>query len=102
MPRPRSTEREAWVALRLQSFVHRSSRDARPIAVARTAHGLDVGTAERCVDLPTEVADIDLDDVEIALEVLVPDVLHEVCLAADLTAVPNEVVQQGEFARGQR
>src|SRR5688500_3581242 len=47
------------------------------------------------------MADVDLDDVRVALEVVVPDVLEDLGLAYGLAATPNEVLEERELPRRQ-
>src|SRR5262245_5720135 len=70
--------------------------------VAGTAHRLDRLAAERPVDLGAQVPDVDLHDVEVAVEVPVPHVVDDVGLRADGALAAQEVLQQREFASRQR
>ena len=92
MVRARSDERTA-AAL----GAHRRRREA----VAGAAHGLDRRAAERPVELVAQVADVDLDDVRVALEVVVPDVVEDVALRHDLALAAQQVLEQRELARRQ-
>src|SRR5256885_7279254 len=53
-------------------------------AVPDEAHGLDGAAAERFVDPLAQVADVDLDDVGVALEGVVPHVLEDLGLGDHL------------------
>src|SRR3954464_15778872 len=50
-------------------------------AVTRSAHGLQALPAERHVDLASQIADVHLDDVGVAVVVRIPDVVQDVGLA---------------------
>src|SRR5207249_5879322 len=66
-------------------------------AVADTPDRLDGTPAEGDVDLAAEVAGVDLDDVGIAFEVVVPDVLEDLVLRNRLARPAQEVLQQREL-----
>src|SRR6476661_488919 len=68
-------------------------------SVAHAALGLDRVPAERLVDLASNVADVDLDDVVVTVVVGVPDVLQDVGLAHHLAGVPHQVLQQPVLPR---
>jgi hypothetical protein len=53
------------------------------------------------VDPLAEVADVDLDDVGVALEGVVPDVLQDLGLGDDLAGLAHQVLQQGELPGGE-
>src|SRR5262245_34511254 len=74
-------------------------RSFRAEAVARTAHGADELTVEGLVDLPAEVADVDLDHVRIAGEVHAPHVVEDLALRCHIAVASHEVLEQGELAR---
>src|SRR5436190_14331866 len=76
---------------RSRTFVTSAAVRAQP--VAGSAHGFDRGPAERVVDLAPEVADVDLDDVGVAVEVLVPHVLEQVGLAHHDVGVAEEIFE---------
>jgi hypothetical protein len=59
------------------------------------------GFPERRVDLPAQVAGIDLDDVRVPVVVRVPHVMQDVGLGNSLALAPHEELQQGEFAGGE-
>src|SRR5680860_1253906 len=69
--------------------------------VALAAHGLDERGGEGLVDLAAQVADVDLDDVGIPVEVRGPDVAQQGVLGDSLAGVARQVLQEGELARGQ-
>src|SRR5690349_1372423 len=69
--------------------------------VAHAAHRLERLAVERSVDLPPEVADVDLDDVVGTGVVGVPDVLEDLALALHLACLAHQVVQQGVLTGGQ-
>src|SRR4029453_3559010 len=68
--------------------------------IASAAHGVDhrrtIG-----VDLLTEIGDVELDDVRLAAEVVVPDPVQDLCLAEHPPRVAHQVPQQLEFGSGQ-
>ena len=69
--------------------------------VADAAHSLEGGPPERCVDLSAEVADVDLDDVSIAPEVMAPYLVEQIALGPHVTGSAQKRFEQIEFARGQ-
>ena len=69
--------------------------------VAGTANGLDRVPSERPIELVTEVPHVDLDDVRIALEVVVPDVVEDLALGDDLALASEEELEQRHLARRQ-
>src|SRR5262249_48955919 len=68
--------------------------------VARAAHGVDHRLAAG-VDLLAQVRDVELDDVRLATEVVVPHPVEDLRLAEDPPGVAHEVAQQLELGRGQ-
>ena len=73
----------------------------RDQAVAGTAHGEDGLHAERRVDLLADVADVDLDDVRVALEVGAPDLVEQLGLRDDRVGAAHQQLEQRELARGE-
>ena len=69
--------------------------------VAGLPHRLDQRRAER-VELLAQVADVGLDDVRVAAEVVVPDVLEDLRLREHAARVEHEVAEQRELGRRQR
>src|SRR5512132_2525975 len=69
--------------------------------VAAAADRLDGGPPERPVELVAQVAHVDLDDVGVALELVVPDVLDDLPLGHGLAPAAEQELQQGELAGGQ-
>src|SRR5438105_4122011 len=65
--------------------------------VAGAAQGLDGVAAERGVDLLAEVPDVDLHDVVVAVEGVVPHVLDDVRLRHDLARPVHQVLEQREL-----
>src|SRR4051812_3633504 len=65
--------------------------------ISGTAHRLQRLAVERQIDPAPEMADVDLDDVRVAVEGLVPDVLDDLRLRADLTGVAHQVLEQREL-----
>src|SRR5262245_48623519 len=53
------------------------------------------------IDLPPQVADVDVDDVALRVEVHAPHVLGDHGAAQDASGVAHEVLEQGMLARGQ-
>src|SRR5262245_3330320 len=56
----------------------------------------------RGVELPPQVADVRLDDVRVAAEVVAPDVLEDLALGENATWVQQEEAEQRELRRRQR
>src|SRR3954470_1834780 len=76
--------------LRRLGIVRDLGRGVRDQAVARPAHGQDGLHAERRVDLLAHVADVDLDDVRVALEVGAPDLVEQDRLRDDRVGAPHQ------------
>src|SRR5512133_3571441 len=66
--------------------------------VAAAADRLDGGPPERPVELVAQVAHVDLDDVGVALELVVPDVLEDLPLGHGLAPAAEQELQQGQLA----
>src|SRR4029079_16769386 len=73
----------------------------RSQSIARAPHGLDRRAPERTVDLRAQVSDVDLDDVEVAVEAPVPAWVDDVGLAAHGALAPQQVLEQCELAPGE-
>src|SRR4051794_19861199 len=63
-------------------------------AVADASHRRERRAAERLVDPQSQLMDVDLDDVGVAVEREVPDVVEDAALREHLTRVPHEVLEQ--------
>ena len=85
----------------------RKTPAAGPSGALRPAHPVHAvpGAADRRDDVAAELAaqvpDVDLDDVEV-LAVPVPDVVAQLDLADHLPGAAQQVLEQGELARGGR
>ena len=69
--------------------------------VSRAAHGVDHRLAPG-VDLLAQVGDVELDDVGLAAEVVVPDAVEDLRLGQDPLGVAHQEAEQLELRRGQR
>src|SRR5262245_17422960 len=67
-------------------------------AVPETAHGPNRGVATS-TELAPQAADVDLDDVGVALEVVFPDAVQHVVLREDPVRSPEEELEKVELAR---
>src|SRR5467141_188386 len=65
--------------------------------VANAPDRLQRRTLEGSIDLVSEVADVDVDDVRIAVEGEVPDMLQQSRARKRLAWIAHEVVQEREF-----
>src|SRR6185436_9781125 len=70
--------------------------------IARAAHGLDGAAPVRLVDLATQAPDVDLDDVGVALEVVVPHASQDLLLGEDLPCSSDEELEHLELPCGDR
>src|SRR5581483_1202435 len=70
-------------------------------AVADEAHCLDGVAAEGLVDPLSKVADVDLDDVGVSLEAVVPHVLEDLGLGDDVAGLAHQVLEEGELTGGE-
>src|SRR5579884_4297491 len=69
--------------------------------VARAAHGVDQARLPGRLQLLPQVADVDLDDLRLALEVVAPDPLIDAVAGEDLPRVLQEEAQQLVLGRRQ-
>src|SRR6266480_1733873 len=104
---PTTTTAVAVTRMRIPAGRRRTDARARSATVGRqsvpgSADGLDRVPAERTVELRPQMPHVDLDDVEVAVEATVPDVIEDVGLRNDVTAVTEQELQQGHLARGER
>ena len=67
-------------------------------AVPGAAHGLDRAATERLVDAAPQPAHVDLDDVGVALEILLPDAGEDLVLRDHLSGPPHEELEHLELA----
>ena len=65
------------------------------------ANGLNRRHVERLIDLAAEVPDVDLDDVGVAVEGVVPHVVEDLALRDDRAGVRDQVLEDGELAGGE-
>src|SRR5499433_1688832 len=65
------------------------------------AHRVDEGVRSSPIHLPSQAANIDVDDVRHGIEMQIPDVLQEQRARNDLTRVANEIRQELELLRQQ-
>src|SRR6478609_7068228 len=78
-----------------------SWRSARRLEdIAHASHGVDHRLTAG-VDLLAQVGDVELDDVRLAAEVVVPDAVEDLRLGQVPLGVAHEVAQQLELGRGQ-
>src|ERR671915_507784 len=108
IPTPRVSAMTSTVASvnRARRLRRRHQRRGRSAAIAGqpvsgAAYGLHRPAPERSVDLAAQIADVDLDHVDIPVVVSVPDMVEDLGLGDHLTAAPQQELQQGELARGQ-
>jgi hypothetical protein len=66
-------------------------------AVADAAHRLDVGAAERTVDLSAQVGDVLVHDVRESVVREVPDVVEHLGAGDDVTRVAHQQIEQGRL-----
>src|SRR5262249_37530676 len=69
--------------------------------VADSAHGLDRVTTERPIDLLAQIADVDVDDVRVALVRVVPRVLEELDARKHVAGPAHERLEKSELLGGQ-
>src|SRR5512139_1513953 len=67
--------------------------------VPRTSHRLYVVPAERLVDLAAQPSDVDLDDVRVPVEVVLPDAVEQLELRGDEPGPPHQVLEHRELPR---
>src|SRR5918992_4436274 len=70
-------------------------------AITGAPDRLECSAPEGTVQLVAKMPDVDLDDVGVALEVVVPDVLEDVSFGEDVSLAPQQELQQGHLARRQ-
>src|SRR5438067_413101 len=69
--------------------------------VAHPAHRLQEGAVKVTIDLTPQIADIDIDDVGIAEEIEVPDVLGDLRAGEYVPGMAHEIFQESELPRAQ-
>src|SRR4029077_20817752 len=77
------------------------SSTVRVESVPRPPDRFDGAAMERLVDLASEVTDVDLHDVRVAVEREIPDVVKDLRLAHDLACASHQTLQYRELASGQ-
>src|SRR2546423_4212577 len=70
--------------------------------IAGTTDRLEGLAPEGGIDPAAEMTDVHLDDVGVAVEALVPDVLDDLRLRAHVAPLAHQILQQRELAGGQR
>src|SRR4249920_151992 len=85
----------------VQSPAFGSVTGARSDPVAEATDGFDVVAVERPVDLATQVPDVHLDHIGVALELIAPDPLEELLLGDDLARLAHQRLEQLVLAGGQ-
>src|SRR3984957_8198464 len=66
------------------------------------AHGADIdneASRARGVELASQIADLDVDDIGLRHEVEIPDILEQHRPGHDLARTAHEIFKQGEFSR---
>ena len=102
-PTPARTSPTATSPTRASSRRRRSDTFlvlARAQAVAHAADRLDERGTER-IELASQIPHVGLDDVAVAAEVVVPDVIEDLALGDDAASVEQKVAQQLELGRGE-
>src|SRR5437899_7538068 len=74
---------------------------SRPQAVAHTADGVDQWWVAGVIELLAQIADVRRDDLTVAAEVVIPDVVEDLCTGHHASAVDQQVPQQPELSRRQ-
>src|SRR5436305_11323811 len=86
----------------------RSVEDWRCLAVSSTDHvsgpadRLQHRLVETLVDLGSEPRDMDVDDVGLRVEMIVPDILEQHRAGDDVAGIAHQIFKQLEFARLER
>ena len=101
-----------WPTTAARVIRTRTDRSARAGPGADVSHRAPAGSrrrarsagcaAERRVDLAAQVADVDLDDVGVAVEVVAPHLAQQVVLGDDVAAAAQQRLEQRELPGGQR
>ena len=61
-----------------------------------------MGSLESLVDLGAQARDMDVDDIGLRVEVIVPDILEQHGAGHDMAGIAHEIFEQLEFARLQQ
>src|SRR5690606_45832 len=70
--------------------------------VSRATDRMQQGLLEVLVDLRSEPGDVDVDDIGLRIEMIIPDVLEQHGARHDLTGMAHQVFEQAELPRLQR
>src|SRR5438132_2453741 len=100
-----ATTRQAAIVVRARMVPTRLNSRLATVGVEPVADepdGRDGLAIEGQVDLLAQVADVDLDDVEVAVERVVPHVLQDLRLRDDVTSAPHQILEERELARRER
>src|SRR3989449_2369854 len=79
----------------------RTSVGVRPQHVPGAAHRVEQPRVPRAVDLAAQVADVDVHDVALGVEVQSPHVLGEHRTREDASGIAQEVLEERVLARGE-
>src|SRR5262245_53264323 len=97
--RPTTRVAPAVVRRRTEPGRRRRSATVGCQAVAVAPHRLDGRAVEGQVDLLAQVADVDLDDVRVALELVVPHVVEDLPLRHHLPGPAEQELEDRQLAR---
>src|SRR5205085_10402116 len=67
--------------------------------VARSSHCVEERLFEALVELSSEPADVDVNDVRARIEMIIPDLLQKHCAGDDASLVARKIFEQQIFAR---
>src|SRR5687767_14592292 len=81
--------RNAWV---------RKTSGVRTDHVTRAADGMQKRGLEPTVDLGAQSRDMNVDDVRLGIEVVLPDILQQHRAGHDLSRMAHQIFQEAEFA----
>src|SRR5208282_6066364 len=94
--------RPRMASVSLNAVARNSLTSAVTDHVSGAAHRVQQGDVEVAIDLGAQARDVDVDDVGLRIEMIVPDVFEQHGAGDDLAGVLQEVFEQAEFARLQR
>src|SRR4029078_1390976 len=92
-----ATTRQAAMVVRTRMVPSRRNRPLAPIGIESVpdeSDGLDGSAGERHVDLLAQVADVDLHDVRVTTEGVVPDMVENLGLGDHVAGTPHEELEQ--------
>src|SRR5205807_3870405 len=71
----------------------------RPQTVTGASHGVQQGAVEIPIDLLAQPADVNVDDVGLRVEMIVPDMFEQHRSGDDVAGIAHQIFEKAKFAR---